>query len=752
MMYFTKRILPLLVTLMPLSVYSQVQSTVQKEQKNTMTDSVYNIKEVVVRSNQMLGSKFEAQNRTGSAYYVSPKELGKFGYTDINRMLKSVPGVNVYEEDGFGLRPNISLRGTKAERSERISLMEDGVLAAPAPYSAPAAYYFPNAGRMYAIEVLKGSSQVQYGPFTTGGAINMVSTPIPTKFSAKLNASYGSYNTLKTYASIGNSFKYTGFLVEYLRYQSDGFRKDEPNERTGFKRNDLLLKFSAQTNNEQGLNHIFELKFGFANETSDETYLGLSESDFAKRPYYRYAGAQKDNLITRHTQWVGTYLIEANNKLKITTNFYYNFFFRNWYKLNEVRAGYTKNERRSIEAVLADPETNKDYFDIVTGEKDYLGAALMLRANHRMYHSRGIQTKGEYRTMLGGGYLTAELGLRYHADSEDRYQQDDAYSMQHGRMNLFLKGLPGSNANRITTAHAWSGYWLGKWSKGIVTLTAGMRYENVELLNRNYTKEDPRRTGKIRIETPNHARALLPGLGFNIKALPILSIFGGIHKGFAPPSATLYQKPESSVNVETGMRLTTKTMKFEAIAFNNKYSNMLGSDLAAQGGQGTLEQFNVGKAVVNGLEVMFQYLPFPKHLAFQMPIQLSYTYTNTKMKNEFESSAWGYVHYGDEIPYIYKHAFNAQISLEHKRVEANFGARYNGDMRTTPGQGRIAELEKIPAHVILDASLKVHVNKYLTFSLNAINLTNKKYLASRHPSGLRAGHPLGVYGGFRLQL
>ena len=145
-------------------------------------DSVQRLDEVIIRANTILGNKYVAQNRTGASYYVSAEELEKFGYVDINRALRAVPGVNFYEEDGFGLRPNISLRGTSPQRSSKITLMEDGVLIAPAPYSSPAAYYFPSVARMQAVEILKGSSQVQYGPFTTGGAINLVSTAIPDEF------------------------------------------------------------------------------------------------------------------------------------------------------------------------------------------------------------------------------------------------------------------------------------------------------------------------------------------------------------------------------------------------------------------------------------------------------------------------------------------------------------------------------------------------------------------------------------------
>ena len=737
---------PLFIILFSLG-YSGIYSQEQQVKK----DSVYQLQEIVVSSQQILGSKFKARNRTGSAYYISPEEIRKLGYTDINRMLKAVPGVNMYEEDGFGLRPNISLRGTKAERSERISIMEDGVLAAPAPYSAPAAYYFPNVARMEAIEVLKGSSQVQYGPFTTGGAINLVSTPIPNSFSGKANISYGSKNTFKSHTSVGSSWKHFGYMVEYLRYQSDGFKKYEDHAAKGFKRNDIIAKIRVKTDHVKGVNHALELKFGYADENSDETYVGLSADDFKKTPFLRYAGSQMDKLKTDHRQWVATYLLTFSNKLKITTNAYYNYFHRNWYKLNDVRAGITSKEKRSIADVLVDPETNIRYFDILTGKTDREGEALLVRANNRTYRSRGIQTRAEYRFNLNEFFFDLEFGLRYHADEEDRFQWDDSYSMKNKKMVLFMEGIHGTNANRVTSANALAGYLLAKLRYDAWTVTAGLRYEDVDLLKKDYTKEDLARSGKVRIETPNHARVLIPGVGLHYQLMPAASVFFGIHKGFAPPSAELYQKPESSVNMELGTRVAIGNFRAELIGFYINYSNMLGSDLAASGGAGTLEQFNVGEARVKGAEFLVQYQPLPKNCNVRLPLQVSYTYTDTEIRNSFESHSWGNVVRGDEIPYIFKHALNMQLGIECKWFYANIGARYNSDMRTSPGQGTIAEREKVPANLIFDASLNVFVNKYLTVRLNAINLTNRVYLTSRHPAGLRAGHPFGIYAGANVQ-
>jgi len=81
------------------------------------------------------------------------------------------------------------------------------------------------------------------------------------------------------------------------------------------------------------------------------------------------------------------------------------------------------------------------------------------------------------------------------------------------------------------------------------------------LLKKDYTKADLERTGKVRIETPNHARVWIPGVGVNYQLVPEASVFFGVHKGFAPPSAELYQKPESSVNMELGTRVSAGNLK-----------------------------------------------------------------------------------------------------------------------------------------------------------------------------------------------
>ena len=117
----------------------------------------------------VIGQKENLPSHPGSSHIVSKEELKKFGFNDIHRALRKVPSVHVQEEEGFGLRPNIGLRATHPHRSRKITLMEDGVLIAPAPYAAPAAYYFPQLDRMESIEIFKGTPSTLFGPNSIGG-------------------------------------------------------------------------------------------------------------------------------------------------------------------------------------------------------------------------------------------------------------------------------------------------------------------------------------------------------------------------------------------------------------------------------------------------------------------------------------------------------------------------------------------------------------------------------------------------------
>ena len=102
----------------------------------------------------VIGKREQVYDIPGSAHVVGTRDIRELAYDDVNRALRRVPGVYVREEDGYGLFPNISLRGVDTTRSAKLTIMEDGILTAPAPYSAPAAYYSPTLGRMHALAAL----------------------------------------------------------------------------------------------------------------------------------------------------------------------------------------------------------------------------------------------------------------------------------------------------------------------------------------------------------------------------------------------------------------------------------------------------------------------------------------------------------------------------------------------------------------------------------------------------------------------
>jgi Fe(3+) dicitrate transport protein len=366
------------------------------------------------------GGEEDINRLPGSATLIDEVALETFEYTDIHRILNSVPGVNLQEEDGYGLRPNIGLRGTSPERSKKVTIMEDGVLSGPAPYSAPAAYYFPNVSRMSAVEVFKGPATTQYGPATIGGAVNLVSRAIPFIAEGELDAQYGQYNFQRYNAYYGEQVGDFGYLIEGLNVSTDGFKElDSGPGETGFERNDVNLKTSWQSLG--SINQTFQLKLGYADEKSNETYMGLTRNDFDEDPYRRYAASQLDNMQWDHQQIHFSHNLELNSGLSFNTDLYRNTYQRDWFKVNGFDTDTT-----SIQDILKNPASgnNPDFYKVLTGEASSSTAAERIRIgnNGREYISQGIQTRANLNFVTGSLDHELELGLRLHQDQIERDQ------------------------------------------------------------------------------------------------------------------------------------------------------------------------------------------------------------------------------------------------------------------------------------------------------------------------------------------
>ena len=77
------------------------------------------LEEIVV-----IGSEDEIVKVPGAGALLTEDDLERFDYVDLHQTLSSIPGMYVREEDGFGLRPNIGIRGATPDRSQKITILE----------------------------------------------------------------------------------------------------------------------------------------------------------------------------------------------------------------------------------------------------------------------------------------------------------------------------------------------------------------------------------------------------------------------------------------------------------------------------------------------------------------------------------------------------------------------------------------------------------------------------------------------------
>ena len=315
-------------------------------------------------------------------------------------------------------------------------------------------------------------------------------------------------------------------------------------------------------------------------------------------------------------------------------------------------------------------------------------------------------------------------------------------------MALTSMGSRGEQGNRISSANAFASYLLYKYKFNKFTITPGIRYESIALSRADWGKSDEYR-GSAPDRRENKIDVLIPGIGFNYSFSNILSIFGGVHKGFSPPGNAPGEKAEFSINYELGSRFGKEKLRGEMIGFLNDYSNLLGSDLAASGGTGSLDQFNAGAVKVSGLELQLNYNFSDPNAKIQTPIVLAYTLTNAIFQNSFGSTQgiWGTVSEGDRVPYIPQQQLSINGGLEHQRYELNMNARYNGAFDTQAANGGIDDTLRLDDNIVIDLSLRYHLNSTISLTANVINLFDEVYATARVPSGLRPGHPFGIYTG-----
>lgn len=688
----------------------------------------------------IVGHKEDPTKSTGSAYIVSEKELQKFEFTNVHSILRSVPGVYVREEDGQGTFPRVGIRASSSGRSDRISIMEDGIPAAMAPYANTSAYYFPNVGRMSAVEVLKGPEVLMYGPQTATGAVNLVSTAIPEQARGFLNTELASFDGKKIHANYGGTEGQWGYLLETYQRENDGFHQLDRSDRdTGMDQSEYLAKLRWQSAADARFKQSLNLKFLNADEINNVSYLGVTDADFAANPDRRYGLSELEQMRRGRESVSLQHQIELTADTSLTTTLYRNQTYRNYKRLNQINGigiGAVGGLNWIVNNQLAGttPDNSASLIQgILQGTADTSHTnGVRYGLNYQNFDSKGAQIELDQRVVLGETEHNIRAGVRRHEDETYSLGGANAiYNQRNGQL-VFVSETEGTVTPGDAKATAW---WLAdEISYQNWIFLPVVRTESIES-RANLTVEQT-------VLNSNELNKTTAGLGVNYSLDSEWTLLAGVHQGFAPPgnSASQGTKGEESDNFEAGVRFRRDHTGVDIVSFYSDYSNALRNCLVANpcpGGavDGTQQ---TGSKEVYGVEIG-GFSELYRHGAYVMPIRATYTYTDGEYTKASDTTSG--VQKGDVLDYTPKHIGSVQVGVEYDNLWQSYLALsyVDGSCSTTTCERAGVDDRFLATESLLsvDWSLTYRLNDFTQLYGKVENLFDQQRITHRGADGAR---------------
>ena len=265
---------------------------------------------------------------------------------------------------------------------------------------------------------------------------------------------------------------------------------------------------------------------------------------------------------------------------------------------------------------------------------------------------------------------------------------------------------------------------------------------------------------------------ILPGIGF-IGDISGLSLFGGVHRGFTPPSSGALKilnfgenvesggldlKAEKSWNKEIGIRGKISFIDFEFSGYHVSIEDLVAA------GRGTAFK-NLGKVNTMGIETRTS-LGLSNLNKFLPNIDVTYSFLHTEViEGEIISNVSGSVGSqvsieGKELPYAPAHTFLAGIykNFGEKasiRLDVKYVSEVYTDFENIKRTDNIGIQGPVPEYAILNLSTNYKFNEKTNLYLSGKNITDESYIGSRlhsNPGQKEAGLSSGIIIGPRRQI